>query len=133
VPGSNELREQLHAAGIRPSAQRLVIADYVLTTTDHPTADDVLERVREKLPMVSRATIYNTLNLFEQRGLLVRVTLTEGRVAFDPNTQPHHHLIDDETGKIHDVPWGALEVRGTDALDDFEIAAHQVVMRGRKK
>ncbi|MEM9194487.1 MAG: transcriptional repressor [Myxococcota bacterium] len=123
---------KLQAAGIRPSTQRLVIAEYVLSTTDHPSADRVFEIVHDRLPMVSRATIYNTLNLFSDKGLLKRVTLTEGRVVFDPNTEPHHHIIDESTGDIYDVPWNKLKVSGLDRLEGFEISEHQVVLRGRR-
>lgn len=129
---SPTVRERLEAAGIRPSAQRLVIADFVLHTDAHPSADDVLDAVRSQLPMVSRATVYNTLNLFAEHGLLTKLALTEGRVVFDPKTERHHHLIDDE-GRIHDVPWGALRVRGVGQLEGFEVDEHQVVLRGRRR
>jgi Fe2+ or Zn2+ uptake regulation protein len=124
--------EILREHGIQPSAQRVAVADYVLFTEDHPSADDVWTRVKKGFPMLSRATVYNTLNLFVKQGLLRELLLSEGKVVFDPKITAHHHLIDDLTGKIHDVPWDALEVRRVDSLKGFSVNEYQVVMRGRK-
>jgi Fe2+ or Zn2+ uptake regulation protein len=82
--------------------------------------------------MISRATVYNTLNLFVEKGLLARHVLAPGRVVFDPNVQRHHHFIEDATGRIHDVPWDALDVRRVEALRGFEVREYQVVLRGRR-
>lgn len=117
--------------GIPPTAQRVAIAEYALHTTDHPSADQVWVRVRGGLPVLSRATVYNTLHLFVRKGLLRQLVLAEGRVVFDPQTAPHHHLVDEQTGVIHDVPWGAIEVRNVHALAGYEVRDYQVVMRGR--
>jgi Fur family iron response transcriptional regulator len=125
--------EILRARGIQPSAQRVAIAAYVLHTGDHPSADHVWERVRARFPMVSRATVYNTLNLFVRKGLLRELVLVEDRVVFDPNVGRHHHFIDERTGTIEDVPWEALEVRRVEALRRYQVESYQVVMRGRRK
>src|SRR6516164_8275660 len=106
----------LRERGIQPSAQRIAVAQYVLTTDEHPSADRVWARVKRGFPMLSRATVYNTLNLFVAKGLLRPLVLAEGKVVFDPNVASHHHFIDEETGAIHDVPWHALEVRKLDSL-----------------
>ena len=118
--------------GVQASAQRVAVARYVLNTHDHPSADEVWERVRRTFPMISRATVYNTLNLFVDEGLLVRHALAEGRVVFDCAVEPHHHFIDDETGRIHDVPWDALRVSSVERLAGFDVREYQVVLRGTK-
>lgn len=119
--------------GINPSAQRVVVAQYVLHTDGHPSADEVWTRVRKRFPYLSRATVYNTLNLFVQKGLLRQLVLTEGRVIFDPKTADHHHFIDEDSGKIHDVPWSAVEVSDVSKLDGFDVREYQVVMRGYRR
>ncbi len=123
----------LRECGIRPSAQRVAVAEYVLRTDEHPTADRVWTRVRPRCPVLSRATVYNTLNLFVGRGLLQSFQLAGGRTVFDPRVDRHHHLIDEATGRIHDVPWDAVRVSRLDAVDGFDVHAYQVVMRGRRK
>ncbi len=124
--------EQLRAHGIQPSAQRLAVAEYVLRTQDHPSADEVLARVRGRVPMISRATVYNTLNLFVEKGLLRQFVLAEGRLVFDPHLAPHHHFVDEGSGTIHDVPWEALEVRKVEKLQGLDVREFQVVLRGRR-
>lgn len=105
----------------------------ILTNRTHPTADEILVSARRKCPTVSRATVYNTLNLLVEKKLISMQTLREGAVVFDPNVQRHHHLIDEETGDIYDIPWDQLEVKGKKKFEDFEILEVQVIMRGRRK
>jgi Fur family iron response transcriptional regulator len=127
------LVDLLKQRGIQPSAQRMAVAQYALTTSEHPSADEVWDRVRGSFPFISRATVYNTLNLFVKKGLLQPLVLAEGKVVFDPKTQPHHHFIDEERGSIHDVPWDALEVKHVESLRGLEVRAYQVVLRGRRR
>jgi Fur family iron response transcriptional regulator len=128
-----DVAELLRTHDVQPSAQRVAIAEYVLATDEHPSADQVWNRVMEAFPMVSRATVYNTLNTLVEKGLLRQHVLAEGRIVFDPLTEPHHHFVDEETGRIHDVPWDAIKVSRVDALEGFEVAEYQVVLRGRRK
>jgi Fe2+ or Zn2+ uptake regulation protein len=125
--------QELKTHGIQPSAQRVAIAEYVLRTDEHPSADIVWKRVQARLPYVSRATVYNTLNLFVEKGLLRSLSLADESVVFDPKTERHHHFIDEETGEIHDVPWEKVQVCNVEALRGFEIHDYQVVIRGVRK
>jgi Fur family transcriptional regulator, iron response regulator len=117
---------------VRPSAHRLAVAEYVLATDEHPSADQVLARVAARFPLVSRATVYNTLNLFVEKGLLRELVLSEGNVVFDPNLSRHHHFVDDATGRIEDVPWEAVPVGDVSRLEGFSVREYMVVMRGRR-
>jgi len=130
---NQQLIERLEQHDIRPSAQRLAIATYALTTTDHPSADAVWTRVKATFPMVSRATVYNTLQLFTEKGLLKQLVLAEGNVVFDPMVEPHHHFVDDVTGAIQDIPWNALKVGKIDELEGVDVRDYMVVVRGRSK
>jgi Fe2+ or Zn2+ uptake regulation protein len=118
--------------GIQPSAQRVAVADYVLFTDEHPSADRVFARVKKALPVLSRATVYNTLNLLVKKGLLKELVLAEGKIVFDPKMDKHHHFLDETSGRIYDVPWEALEVKKLGSLEEFEIDEYQVVLRGRR-
>jgi Fur family iron response transcriptional regulator len=126
------LVDMLKERGIQPSAQRMAVAQYALTTTEHPSADQVWDRVRRSFPFISRATVYNTLNLFVAKGLLQPLVLSEGKVVFDPKTDRHHHFIDEDTGNIHDVPWSVLEVKNVQGLRGYDVREYQVVLRGRR-
>ncbi|MCU1348531.1 MAG: Peroxide stress regulator [Acidobacteria bacterium] len=123
----------LREHGIQPSAQRLAVAEYVLNTTEHPSADVVFKRVAGSVPYISRATVYNTLNLFVAKGLLRSLNIAEDCVVFDPKLETHHHFIDEETGTIHDIPWEKVQVCNIERLRGFQVDGYQVVMRGRVK
>ncbi len=122
----------LQEHGIQPSAQRVAVASYVLDTDTHPSAEQVWAQVRSSFPMISRATVYNTLNLFVEKRLLRQLVLAEGRIVFDPKVDAHHHFIDVSSGSIYDVPWDAVKVSNLDALPGMEIHEYQVVMHGRR-
>ena len=124
---------KLAACGIPATPQRIAVAEYVLNTVDHPTADEVWVKVRDRCPTLSRATVYNTLNLFAEKGLLKAQQLKEGVVVFDPHVTPHHHFIDEDTGKVLDIPWDAVKVTGEKTLRGLDVREYQVVLRGRKR
>lgn len=127
-----EVVQKLENHGIRPSAQRVAIAGYVLATEEHPSADQVWRRVQQQFPMVSRATVYNTLKLFVEKGLLQELVLAPGYAVYDPKTEAHHHFLDEATGSIHDVPWEAITVDRATDLPGFEVRDYSVVLRGRR-
>jgi len=129
----DEMLATLAEHGIQPTPQRIAVAEYVLSATDHPTADEVWAKVRRRCPTLSRATVYNTLNLFAEKGLLRSQPLREGVAVFDPRIAPHHHFIDDDTGRVFDIPWDAVKVTGEKSLQGIEVREYQVVLRGRRR
>jgi Fe2+ or Zn2+ uptake regulation protein len=123
----------LREHGIQATPQRIAVAQYVLSTPTHPSADEVWQNVRRRCPTVSRATVYNTLNLLVEKGLIKPQILKEGTVVFDARVRSHHHFIDEETGKVYDIPWNAVRVTGHTSLEEFEVEEYQVIMRGRRR
>jgi Fur family iron response transcriptional regulator len=128
---NKDVVELLRRHGIQPSAQRVAVAQYVLQTSAHPSAQQVWEKVRRSFPWISRATVYNTLKLFVRKSLLRELVLAEGALVYDPKVDRHHHFIDEKTGAIYDVPWEALQVSRVDSLRGFKVRHYQVVLRGR--
>lgn len=135
APSESDAFLRLKNAGIQPSSQRLAIANYVLFTKEHPSAEQVMAQVVDAEPLVSRATVYNTLNLFVQRGLLKELHICDGHAVFDPEMSPHHHFLDVETGEIFDVdaPHPPRDWAAQLALGDAEIHDVQVILRGRRR
>ena len=123
----------LRQSGIQPTPQRIAVIEYVLQSKAHPSAEEVLNYARKKCPTVSRATVYNTLNLLVEKGLLRVQTIREGATVFDANIEKHHHFIDKDTGEIVDIPWDYLEVKEKEKFRDFEILDYQVIIHGRRK
>jgi Fur family iron response transcriptional regulator len=80
------------------------------------SADRVLAIVNERHPETSRATVYNTLNLFVEKKLIREVIVDPSRVFYDPNTDPHYHIYDVDTGELTDIDAAAVEIRGLPPL-----------------
>jgi Fur family iron response transcriptional regulator len=106
----------LRKHGIAPTHQRLEIAQVLFGRCHHLSADQVLAKVNESQAETSKATVYNTLNLFRDLGLIREVIVDPKRVFYDPNTEPHHHLYNVDTGEITDIDAGALSVSGLPEL-----------------
>jgi Fe2+ or Zn2+ uptake regulation protein len=106
----NDAIALLRRCDIQPTPQRLAVVNAVLKNGAHPSADDLLESVKKECPTISRATVYNTLNLLAKKGLLKTQVLREGTIVFDPNVSKHHHFIDEDSGRIYDIPWDSLQV-----------------------
>lgn len=106
----------LRAHEIVPTHQRLEIAYVLFSRGRHLSADQILAFVNERHAETSKATVYNTLNLFRDRGLIREVIVDPRRVFYDPNTQPHQHLYNIETGEITDIDADTLTVTGLPEL-----------------
>ena len=103
-PGLTEsLNHRLTRAGVRPTAQRLRIAALLLSRPQHLSAEQVLAGLRSQGLRVSKATIYNTLNLFAASGLIRQLSVGNDRCWFDSNTEAHYHFHDLDTGALMDV------------------------------
>jgi Fur family iron response transcriptional regulator len=97
------LNQRLIQAGVRPTAQRLRIASLLLSRAQHLSAEQVLAGLRAQGMRVSKATIYNTLNLFAASGLIRQLSVGNDRCWFDSNTDAHYHFHDVETGALMDL------------------------------
>ena len=99
----SELKEELIKAGIRPSVQRLAIFEYVRRSCQHPTAEVVYEALRDELGSLSLTTVYNTLKLFVDAGLIMMLTIDDTFRCFDGNCCSHAHFRCNECGNIREV------------------------------
>ncbi len=126
-------RRRLQGARIRPTAQRIAVARFVLGEADHPTAEQVKAHLDQQGQVASLATVYNTLELFVARGLLRRLKLPHANhVVYDDNLSAHHHFIDERTRTLFDVPAHLVRIKG-DLGPGFEVKDVQVVFRGRAR
>ena len=105
----DEIAQLLRNHGIQPTSQRVEIAHVLFETEEdaldhHLSADEVLERVNADYHRCSKATVYNTLRLYEEKGLIRDVVVSANKVFFDPNTEPHHHLYNEADGTLQDIP-----------------------------
>lgn len=107
-----EIEERLRAADVRPTAQRVAVCRFVLCEADHPRAEDVKRWTDAHSLKMSLATVYNTLGALVKAGLLRELRLPHTDcVVYDDNMGPHHHFLDEKTGRIEDLPPESVEVR----------------------
>ena len=99
-----DISQRLTSHGIVPTPQRVEIAEVLLDRPQHLSADQILDALRSRGSRVSKATVYNTLHLFGEKGLIREVNVDPTRTFFDSTTHPHHHFYNVDTGELSDIP-----------------------------
>jgi Fur family transcriptional regulator, stress-responsive regulator len=129
--GSAPLLERLRSRGLRLTAQRRVVAEALEGEHVHFTAEQVYDRAVARLPEISRATVYNTLNHLHELGEVREITLDAGPKRYDPNSMKgHQHLICERCGTVRDViPRGELSLP-QDQRHGFAVSDIDVTFRG---
>lgn len=131
---SGRTARQLQACGIRATERRLRIAGLLLSAPQHLSAEQIAGALRREGTHVSKATVYNTLNLFAQRGLIRQLVVDGNRTWFDSNVQPHYHFQDQHTGALTDVSLREVQFsRLPRPPAGMELAGVDVVLRLRRR
>jgi Fur family iron response transcriptional regulator len=126
------LAELLREHEINPTHQRIEIAHALFSRGEHLSADQIMSIVNDRHLETSKATVYNTLNLFLGKGLIREVIVDPNKVFYDPNTQPHHHLYNVDTGELIDVDADTMSVSGLPHLPDGMVAEGvEIIVRVR--
>lgn len=106
-----EAADLLRRHGITPTHQRLEIAHVLFSRRQHLSADQILAAVNLRHSETSKATVYNTLRLFLEKGLVREVIVDPTKVFYDSNTAPHHHFYNEADGELIDI--GAADMQIT--------------------
>jgi Fur family transcriptional regulator, iron response regulator len=126
--------QRLSDCGVRPTAQRVRIATLLLSAPQHLSAEQILATLRAAGARVSKATVYNTLNLFAEHGLIRQLSVDGARAWFDSNVAAHYHFHDLDSGALIDVPVPAVEFsRLPPPPPGTEVAGIDLVIRLRRK
>jgi Fur family iron response transcriptional regulator len=133
--GSTYAIDWLATAGLRPTRQRLALAELLVGDGQHRhvTAESLFDAAKASGDAVSLATVYNTLRAFCDAGLLQEVTVDGSRSYFDTNTHDHPHFFWEDDGTLSDAPSEDLVIaRLPEAPEGAEIASVDVVIRLRR-
>ena len=110
-----DLADKLRSSGLRPTKQRLRLAEYLFnrSKTFHFTVENLDKVINKKgsEEKVALATIYNTVHAFEKAGHLKEILLKEGRSYFDTNTTSHHHFYDPTNNELTDIEANNIELK----------------------
>jgi len=125
--------ERLKASGVTPTQQRVEIAQILFARPQHLSADQVMAIVNAEGPVVSKATVYNTLGLFARKGLVREVIVDPSKVFYDSNTSSHHHFFNVDTGTLMDIDAGEVELNEMPDLPSGTVAEGvDIVIRVRE-
>lgn len=116
----NKLKE----AGVTPTAQRVDIANIIFAKDQHLSAEQILKKVNKHKSTVSKATVYNTLGLFAEKGLVNEVLVDASKVFYDSNVSKHFHFYNDDTNELIDIPADKIQVEQLPKLPQGTTAAN---------
>lgn len=121
--------ELLINSDINVSYQRMKIMEYLIGNENHPTVVDIYNDLKEEIPTFSKATVYNTMKLFQEKNLVQSISIKEDEVCFDPNISFHGHFLCKECGQIYDFP---VELNNVKELfdGDFKIDNAHYYLKG---
>ena len=126
--------QRLSSHGAKPTTQRLKLAEVVFARPQHLSAEQVLQVARTRGIRVSKATVYNTLNLFVDCGLLRELVVDRDRVYYDSTVHAHHHFYNVDTGEMIDIPAEAVSFAGVPAAPaGTEQDGVEVIIRVRNR
>lgn len=128
----SEIEAVLKRAGINPTAQRIAICRFVLCEADHPSAETIKQWIDQNFPKMSLATVYNTLRVLVEGGLLKELKLPHVEsVLYDNNLLEHYHFLDERTGELSDVD--PAHVSLTPNLGaGFRVTSIELLLRGTR-
>jgi len=119
---------KLKEAGLKLTPQRLALIEILKGNKNHPSADMIYKELKKKYPMVSLSTVYNILNVLKKIGEIEELAISENKVYYDPNTEPHHHFLCEKCGQIQDV-FQDFQIP-TDMINIHQVKKHQIYFYG---
>ena len=129
----DQIERRLLSHGVKPTPQRVEIGMVTLAGPCHLSADQIIARLRDTGSPVSKATVYNTLNLFSRQGILREVAVDPSRLFYDSTTDPHHHFYNQDTGELIDIAAGEVQIKNMPDLPDGTVASSlDLVIRVRQ-
>lgn len=127
----NMVKQYLLDRDIKPSVQRLAVMTYLLEHRTHPTVEDIYNDLKDKIPTISKTTIYNTLKLFALKKAILSITIDEKMVRYDGYVDNHAHFICLACGKVVDVPLQQMvEFPKNENIEGFALEETHVYHRG---
>jgi len=97
------IKKLLLSKNIRPSHHRIKVLQYLEQTHSHPTVEEIHQEVKHMIPTISKATIYNTLKVFQEAGLVTAIPLSGEETRYDFKRKPHAHFHCNRCGKVTDI------------------------------
>lgn len=118
---------------IKPSVQRTAIMEYLKNHKTHPTVEEIYLALNPSIPTLSKTTVYNTLNLFIEKGAIQVLTIDEKNARYDANISRHAHFYCRSCGKVHDIFTEKHTAFSVPTFADFNVDAVEISYFGTCK
>ena len=122
-----DIRNTLVNHGIRPSITRLAIMEYLSRVRTHPTVEEIHEHLHDDIPTLSKTTVYNTLKLFSEAGIIKLLTIDNAQIRADGFNDVHGHFMCTNCKKLFDFPLSDL---AKECLEGFDVKTREVYYTG---
>ncbi len=106
----SDIQKKLRDGGVMPTSQRLEVAELLFKRPQHLSADQIIEKLRRAGSGVSKATVYNSLKIFGETGLIREINVDAARKYYDSTMHAHHHFYHVETGELTDIPADRIDI-----------------------
>ena len=120
--------QHLREHKIMPSVQRIRIFDTLLGTTEHPTVDTIYQTLAKEIPTLSKTTVYNTLKLFQEKGLVLVVNIEDNETRYDADTSFHGHFKCQSCGSV--IDFAIREEDKINSLNGFQVNESHYYLKG---
>ena len=125
------IKKTLKSKGLRITPQRFAVYANLLSRSDHPTVENIFADLNQDFPISSQATIYSSLQVLRDVGLVQEVLLEEGISRYDANMKKHHHFHCSCCGAIEDIPSNHFEALNLDGLrPGLKAESYEITVRG---
>ena len=111
----------LNKKGSTLTIQRHAVLEYLYENRTHPTVEEIYHSLKEKFSTISKATIYNTLELLKNHGLIQEITIEKGKLRFDYEVKPHHHFFCHKCKHVYDVDVAGCPLAKKKMIDGHKI------------
>lgn len=126
---TKDIEQLLKMHDIKPSHHRIRVFQYLVERKNHPTVDMIYKDLLEEIPTLSKTTLYNTLNLFLERGIVILITIEENETRYDADVSLHGHLKCNGCGQIYDIRLD-LSQMDLSGLANFQVNESQIYFKG---
>jgi len=123
------IEEYLKENGIKPSYQRIKVFDYLIRHKNHPTVDGIFKTLVKDIPTLSKTTVYNTLKLFLEQGIVQLLVIEENETRYDADISTHGHFKCEKCGQVYDLSID-LSVVDLSELESYQVNEQHIYFKG---
>lgn len=127
--GMDKMKSFLESRGVKPSFQRLKILEYLVKNRDHPSVDTIFQALCDEIPTLSKTTVYNTLSLFSEKGIVASLTIVNNELRYDFMIEPHAHFQCTRCGVLIDIPM-KNDLFLVETIDKHRVEEIQLTFKG---